>query len=119
MGVYREGFPAASIQLSTTPGNVLYACPAGCVATIEDLSHKNSTSTDRTVTAYIVRSGGSIGVTNLVIDAGAVPKTATAPRGVIEYAMIGKTLNAGDFIQEFASAGSAITPMGTVRVESQ
>lgn len=119
MGVYRQGFPAASLQLATTPGNVLFTCPAGMTATIEDLSHKNTTTGDETVTVYIVRSGGAIGVTNEVMFGAPIPKRVTAPRGVIEYTMIGKTLNPGDFIQEFASAGAAITPMGTVRLESQ
>ena len=119
MSVFRQGFPAASLQLATTPGDVLFTCPAGFTATIEDYSDLNTTATDCTTTAHIVRSGGSIADNNQVLSASAAPKETTAPSGSIRYPMIGKTMNPGDFIQSFASAGSAVTPMGTVRLEAQ
>ena len=118
MAVFREGFPATSLQLATTPGDVLFTCPTGMTATVEDCSDLNTTATDRTATYHIVRSGGSIADNNQVVSAAAAPKEATAPQGTIRYSMIGKTLNAGDFIQAFASAGSALTPMGTIRKET-
>ena len=114
MGAVPIGFPATAIQLATTPGDVLYTCPASVHARIDDLSFKNTSATDRTVTVYIVRSGGTIGVTYELWNAAAVPKTATAPKGVVCYEAIGLVLNPGDFIQAFGSAGSAITPMGSV-----
>lgn len=114
MGAYLKGIPETSIQLATTPGDVLYTCPAGVHARIDDLSFKNTSTTDYTITLYIVRSGGTIGVTNEVWKAASIPKTATAPKGVICYEAIGKILQPGDFIQAFASNASAITPMGSV-----
>ena len=114
MGAFLKGIPETSLQLATTPGDVLYTCPLGVHARIDDLSFKNTTATDRTVTVYIVRSGGAIGVTNELWNAASIPKTATAPKGVICYEAIGLYLNPGDFIQAFASSGSALTPMGSV-----
>lgn len=119
MAVIRVGIPATSLQLTTTPGDVVYTCPAGKQATIIDLSELNTTATDRTVTWHIVRSGGSIADNNQVVSAAPVSKETVRPRGEIEYAMIGKTLNPGDFIQGFGSAASALTPMGTIEEVSQ
>lgn len=119
MSVFRDPFPAVSVQLSTTPGNVLYTCPAGFRAIIEDNSDLNTSAIDRTVTYHIVRSGDSIAANNKVCDAAAAPKVTTAPSGTPRWTVIGKSLNAGDVLQAFASAGSAITPMGTMRLEAQ
>ena len=114
MGAYRQTFPTASIQLATTPGDVLYTCPAGTKAQIQKLTFLNTTATARTVTVHIVRSGGAIGVTNQVWIAATVPLNTTAPRGVECFEAEGQVLNPGDFIQAFASAATAITPMGSV-----
>lgn len=108
------GFPTTAIQLATTPGDVLYTQGGGS-GMIVDMSFKNTTTSDATVTAYLVRSGGSIGVTYELMFAASVPKRATAPNGVPATPFIGKVLNAGDFIQVFASAGATITPMGSVQ----
>lgn len=109
------GFPETAIQLATTPGDVLYTQGAGSSGLILDLSFKNTTTVDATVTAYLVRSGGAIGVTHELMFAAPVPKRATCPSGVPATPFIGKVLNAGDFIQCFASAGATITPMGSVQ----
>ena len=114
MGAYLKGIPEASIQLAVSPGDVLYTCPAGVHGRIDDLSFKNTSTADETVTVYIVRSGGSVGVTNELWKAAPIPKTATAPKGVVCYEAIGKILNPGDFLKAFASTGSALTPMGSV-----
>lgn len=109
------GFPSASLQLATTPGDVLYTCPAGTTrAIITKLIFLNTTATARTVTVHVVRSGGSIADNNQVVSAMTVPVETVAPQGVECYGVEGIVLNPGDFIQAFASAGSAITPMGSV-----
>ena len=114
MGAYLKGIPETAIQLAVSTGDILYTCPLGVHARVDDLSFKNTTTTDRTVTLYLVRAGGAIGVTFEIWNAVSIPKTATAPKGVICYEIIGKILNPGDFIQAFASAATAITPMGSV-----
>ena len=107
-------FPATSLQLATTPGNVLYTCPDGVHARVDDCSDLNTSVTDRTVTYHIVLSGGSIADNNKVVGAAAAKKLADAPQGAIRYTMLGKVLHPGDFIQAFASAASAVTPKGAV-----
>ena len=107
-------FPAASIQLATTPGDTLYTCPLATRARITMLSFLNTTANPRTVSVHLVRSGGAIGVTNQVWNAAAVPATATQPKGVVCYEAINQVLNPGDFIKVFADAGTAITPVGSV-----
>ena len=114
MGAYPIGFPSASLQLATTPGDVLYTCPAGAHARLDKLTFLNTTSTGRTVTVHVVRSGGSIADNNQVVSAASVPAEGTAPDGKEAYIPEGLVLNPGDFVQAFASAGSAITPMGAV-----
>lgn len=114
MGAYLLGIPETAIQLATTPGDVLYTCPAGVRARIDDLSFLNTTATDRTVTVHVVRSGDVIAAKNKVWDAAPVLKNTIATKGVICYEAIGKVLNPGDFLQCFASAATAITPEGSI-----
>lgn len=114
MAAYLQGIPAVAIQLATTPGDVLYTCPPGVHARIDDLSFLNTTGTDRTATVHVVRSGDTIAAKNKVWDAAPIPKNTTAPKGVICYEAIGLVLNPGDFIQAFASAATAITPIGAI-----
>ena len=114
MGTVPIGFPSSSLQLATTPGDVIYTCPAGAHAVIAALKFLNTTGTGRTVTVHVVRSGGSIADNNQVVSAAPVPAETTAPFGVNDYSDQAITLNPGDFIQAFASAAAAITPMGSV-----
>lgn len=113
MGVYRQGIPSTAIQLATTPGNVLYTCPVGTRAQVIALEFLNTSSGAVTVTVHICRSGDTIAAKNQIWNANTIPATATAPRATPCYeAQV--ILNPGDFIQAFASAGTAITPMGGV-----
>lgn len=114
MGANKATFPTASLQLATTPGDVLYTCPARTRAEITMMSVLNTTGTSRTVTVHIVRSGGSIADNNQVVSAAAVAAEGTRPQGEILWPVIGQVLNEGDFIQAFASAATALTPMGAV-----
>ena len=114
MGVYLIGFPSASLQLATTPGDVLYTCPAATHTRLDSLLVINSNAATRTITAYLVRSGGSIGNNNLIINAASVPGAATAPDGRRFYFPEGLVLNPGDFIQAFASAATSLSPSGGV-----
>ena len=114
MSANKNTFPAASLQLATTPGDVLYTCPAGTRAEVTMCSCLDTTATARTTSWHIVRSGGSIADNNQVISAKTIPAETTRPEGEILDRMIGQVLNPGDFIQAFASAATAITPMGAV-----
>lgn len=114
MSANKNTFPTASLQLATTPGDVLYTCPAGTRAEITMMSVLNTTSTTRAITVHIVRSGGSIADNNQVVSAKAIAAEGTRPEGEILDRMIGQVLNPGDFIQAFAAAATALTPMGAV-----
>ena len=109
-----NAFPAASVQLSTTPGNTLYTCPAGARAQIQNFMVLNTTATDRALTVHVVRSGDSIADNNQVVSAMTIPKKTTAPAGIPISNLLGMWLNAGDTIQAFSSAGTALTPFGGV-----
>lgn len=114
MGAFRQGIPAVSLQLAVTPGDILYTCPVGTKAQIQKLTFLNTTAAARTVSVYVVRSGGAIGVTNQIWNAAPVPVTATAPRGVECFEAEGVVLNPGDFLRCFSDGAAAITPSGSV-----
>jgi len=114
MGAVPIGFPSSSLQLSTTPGDVLYTCPPGTHAHLGKLSGLDTSDSGSTVTYHLVRSGGSIAANNQIVKAAPIPRTTTAPTGIEHYVPEGLVLNPGDFIQGFAANASRITPMGSV-----
>ena len=66
----------------------------------------NSDASVRTFTVYVIKSGGSAGVTNILISARAIAPGET--QEIPELA--GQVLENGDFIQMLASSANTLTP---------
>ena len=116
MGAFPVTFPAASVQLATTPGTDLYTCPSGTRARIIKLTVLNTTGTARTVTIHIARGGAANADNNQIVSAAPVPIETTAPHGIEIYAAEGQVLNPGDILRAFSdgASGTALTAMGSV-----
>lgn len=89
----------------TASAATYYTTPANTLSTIAAMSVTNTTATARTVTVYLVPSGGSAGVTNCVCSARTVApgETFNVPGA------IGQTLAAGGFISALADSATALT----------
>lgn len=70
----------------------------------------NTDTVARTVTIHVIPSGGSATATNKVLDA----KQLQPNQSYNVKELIGKALEAGDFIQALASAATAISMQGSV-----
>lgn len=88
---------AAAVTYFTVPDNSL--------TTISALSVTNTTATARTVTVYLVPSGGAAGAANVICSARVV-----APGETYNVAgAIGQTLAAGGTIQAMSDTAAALT----------
>lgn len=97
-----------SAQLTT--GNVAYlTVPVNSSAVLKKLTFTNSTGTAQTVTVYLVPSGGSPGVTNILISA----RTVAAGDTYDCFEAQGQTLQAAGTLQAKSDANSAITVNGS------
>lgn len=89
----------------TNSAATYYTVPAGTKTIIKKCTFTNNDTAVRTVTLYLVESGGSAGVTNLIIKAKAI-----APGEVYEaYEVEGHIMNAGDFIRALADSASQVS----------
>lgn len=93
----------------TTSAVTYYTAPANTTTQIQKLTFSNTTGTARTVTVYLVPSGGAAG------DASTLVKTLTVPANSAADCTwaAGHVLATGDFIQALADAGTAVTIMGS------
>lgn len=89
----------------TTVAATYYTAPNNSLTTISAASVTNSTAVPQTVTAYLVPSGGTAGVGNVVCSGRIV-----APGETFNVAgCIGQTLAAGGTLQALSDAGAALT----------
>jgi len=99
-------------QLAATVAT-LYTCPANTTARVLKSTATNDTTTPDTVTFYLVPSGGTAGVTNLILNTKAIgnKETYECPE------VVGQILEAGDTIQGLAGTADQITAaLGVVEI---
>lgn len=90
----------------TTSAATLFTAQANAKTVITEWAFVNTDSVARTLTVYLVRSGGAASAANVLIDARslAAGETYNPPTGQI--------LGAGDFIQAKADSGAVVTCPG-------
>lgn len=95
------------VQAVQLPGSATaqYTCTANSKVIVRHVTFTNTTGAAVTVTAEIVPSGGSAGAAAMIMSAQSIAGNAT----YVSPEFSGVVLNAGDSIQCFASAGSAIS----------
>jgi hypothetical protein len=83
----------------------LYTCPANTVARVIKCTITNDTTTAKTISFNKVPSGGSVGVTNLILNAKAIgsKETYEAPE------VVGQVLDAADLISAIAETADQLT----------
>lgn len=105
--ITKKGFAPA--QLTATAATY-YTCPANTRSTFKKLTVSNNDVAARTVTAYLVPSGGAAGVTNIIT----VSQTVAAGEARDIYEIEGHTISGGDFLQMLADVAAKVTVHGTV-----
>lgn len=89
----------------TAAAAVYYTAPANSLTTISAASVTNTTATARTVTVYLVPTGGTAGAGNVVCSGRVV-----APGETFNVSgAIGQTLAAGGTLQALSDAATALT----------
>lgn len=101
-------------QLLSNAVATYFTCPTAQAARIDSISFTNTDAGALTVTTYLVPSGGSAGIGNIVTSAQSIGagKTFVSPNEV------GQVLNPGDTIQMFASSASKVRVMVSGTVQS-
>jgi hypothetical protein len=92
------------------PSNVLatlYTVPAATTEIIKEIVLTNTTATDATITLYLVDSGGTAGVTNMLLNA--YPVTASLTIKDTVFISMSEVLAAGGTIQGLQGTSGAIT----------
>ena len=86
---------AIQSQVLTAAAATYYTAPTATRVVVQNMTLCNTTAAAVVCTVYIIASGGTAGTANTIISATSVAKDATykCPE------MVGKVLNAGDFIQ--------------------
>lgn len=102
--VYSPSALITPTQLAGTAGTI-YTVPASTTTQINQIILVNDTTSAVTATLYLVESGGSAGVTNLLLNAKAIP-TDGSPL-IYEFTQL--FMDAGDTIQGLASTASQVT----------
>lgn len=96
----------ASQFLTTTATDVSYTTPNNVVTQIRKATFCNTSTTDaRTVTIYLIDSGGSAGDSETNVK----QKTLGPKETWSCHDVVGHYLGAGDKLQAIADAGSAVT----------
>ena len=86
-----------------------YTCPANTKCLVKKLTFTNNDTSARSVTLYLVPSGGTAGVTNLLTKAQSI-----VAGGVYEaFEASGHVLMPGDTIQALADTGAMVTIQGS------
>lgn len=84
-----------------------YTTPASTRTLVKDITICNtSTTSTLTVSVYLIPSGGSAGVTNILIS-----NVSIAPNGLFQWTGT-QIMNASDFIQDIASATGCTINIG-------
>lgn len=78
---------------------------ANCKAIIDKFTATNTSAANVTISVNLVTSGGSAGVSNLIVDSRAIApdETYTFPE------LVGQVLESGSFISTIASATTSLT----------
>ena len=91
--------------LLTTSAATYYTVPTSTKTVLKKVTFTNNDTVPRTVTLYLVETGGSAGNSNIIVNAKAI-----APGETYEaYEVEGHIMNAGDFIRALASQASIVT----------
>lgn len=94
----------------TGSAQTFYTAPALTNTILKKVTFTNSdVAVAYTVTLYLVKSGGSAGTSNIIINAQTVAAGATVEAFEVE----GAVMNAGDFLQAFASTTGKIVFAGS------
>lgn len=95
--------PLVQGTLLTAAAVTLYTTPASTTATVRSMTFCNTDTVSRTITVYLVASGGSIG------DASTIMKTLTilASETIIDDTL--RVLATGDFISALADVASKVS----------
>lgn len=89
----------------TTSAATYYTAPASTKTVLKKATLTNNNTTPETVTIYLVETGGTAGVTNIILK-----DKAIGPGETYEvYEMEGHIMNAGDFVRALASTASQVT----------
>jgi len=91
------------VQLSGSAATV-YTVPASTTTQINEIILTNDTTSAVTCTLYLVESGGSAGVTNLLLNAKNIP-TDGSPL-IYDFSQL--FMNAGDTVQALGSAANQV-----------
>lgn len=86
----------------------LYTSPTNTKTLITKAIFTNTDTVARLLTVNLIRSGGSAGNSNILIDAQSIPAGGSYEAVELE----GQILNAGDFVQAKADAVTAINCTG-------
>jgi len=100
----------------TTAAATYYTAAAGEKMKISMMSLTNSAATAVTATVYLVPSGGTAGVTNLILSARSIPASGGEP--YIVRSALGQTIPAGGTIQALASVAASITIVASGTLEN-
>lgn len=107
MSVTPKTITAAQLTASAA---TYYTAPSNTKSIIKKLTFTNTDTVARTVTVYLIPSGGTAGVTNILISAQSI--------GAGEcwecYAAQGQTLQAAGFLQALADVTSKVTIQGAI-----
>lgn len=95
-------------QLATT-SSTLYTSPALTTTRIDDVTVCNTSTTAKTVTVYVVESGGSVGNATTVVKT----KTVGASETITLSDLTGFVLETGDTLRALASAATSVSIQGS------
>ena len=96
------------VQLTGSAAS-LYTAPTSGKTQLGKCTFTNTDTSARTITVYLVRSGGSASLANCVISAQVVQPGEC----YVSPELYGVVLGAGDSVQGFASTASVITTVGS------
>lgn len=87
----------------TASAATYYTTPANTTTEIQWAYATNATGTARTITIYIIRSGGAAGATNMVVNTRTVPAG-----GSVALPEMLQKMSSGGFIQALSDAATAV-----------
>lgn len=105
--VTKQAFLSAQL---TAVAATYYTCPANTRANFKKITVANNDTVARTVTAYLVPSGGTAGVTNIIT----ISQTLAPNEARDLYEIMGHSIPAAGFLQALADSANKVTIHGTV-----
>ena len=102
--------PACLYEAAYVTGSdaTIYTCPPSTTIIIDQFSYGNNDSSAHTLNVNIIPSGGSVGATNLVVNAQPIVAAGTAGSNGSLSSIQNQILNAGDAISVKADSASKI-----------